>query len=129
MTYISTTSIPSNRERKQKEIDFDDADGTAKDIWTPPAGKKIYLNDVLFSVMNKHATGYIIIAVQVYGGGEWHTLVTLAVTAQSASNFAYNFGERIHSGAGNGTDEIIRIVKQGTSTSWDVHGIVTGEEI
>ena len=127
MQYRSTSAIPTNRERAVRDIDFDDADGATKDIWIPSNGKKIYLNDVVLSIMNKHATGYVIVAVQVYAAGTWQTLAIVSVKAQDSANFAYNFGERIHSAAGDGSAARIRMAKMGTSTSWESHGVVTGE--
>jgi len=129
MSYKATTSIPENRERKQKEIVFDDTMGTALDIWTPGNGEKIAINDVILSVMNKHATGYILVGVQVFASATWKTLVIVSVQAQSAQNFAYNFGGRVHSGEGDGTSARIRMVKSGTSTNWESYGGITGEEI
>ena len=129
MAYGSTTAIPSNRARKQKDVTFDDGDGTTKDAWIPAQGKQVSLNDVVLSVMNKHATGYIIVAVQVYGGGIWHTLVPLAVGPHLSGNFVHNFGGRIHSGSGSGTNEMIRVARMGTSTSWEATIVLTGEEV
>lgn len=128
MATRSTTAIPENRIRMQRQIDYDDADGNTLDIWTPANGKRIYINDVLLSVLNSHASAHVIVAVQVYIGSSWETLLPIAVPAQSAVNFAHNFGQRIRSGDGNGTDARIRVVHQGGSDDWQAIGGVTGEE-
>jgi len=128
MAYKATTAIPENRERTQNGINFDNTDGTTKDIWTPASGKRVSLNDVVLSVINKDGSSYIIVAVQVYIGGSWRTLVPVAVGPTDSRQFAHNFGGRIYSAAGDGSNARIRAVRTGTSTNWESQIIITGEE-
>lgn len=127
MTIQNTTSLPINLESEQKGINFDNTSGTAQDLWIPATDKRILLNDVVVSVINKQAATYIIVAVQVFIGGSWETLLPVAVGALSSQNFAHNFGGRIYSAKGDGTARM-RVVKQGNSTSWESMVVVTGNE-
>jgi len=127
MTVQNTTSLPINIESEQKGINFDNTSGTAQDLWVPVTGKRILLSDVVVSVINKQNNTYIIVAVQIYIGGGWKTLLPVAVGALSSQNFAHNFGGRIYSAKGDGTARM-RVVKQGNSTNWESMIVVTGNE-
>lgn len=129
MSYKSTTSVPPARENDQREIDFDDSDGATQDIWTPANGKRVQVSDAIISVMNKHATGYIIVGIQIYVAGSWRFLLPVAVGPQRAVNLVHNFDGRVFSASGNGSSPMIRVARTGTSTSWEARGGITGEEV
>lgn len=129
MTYKATTSIPENRERVQKSLTFDSAGGSNVNVWIPSDGYRISLNDICISLINKQANTYIAIVVQVWGGGQWNNVVGVAAGNLSAANFAHNYGNRIRSQVGDGTNARMRLVKQGNSTSWESIVVITGEEV
>ena len=128
MTTINKSSIPIPAEDIQRGINFDNTEGTTKDLWLPGTGKRAVVYDVLLSLINLQASSYIIVAVQVFIGGSWKTLLPVAVGAQSSQSFAHNFGGRINSQAGDGTARL-RVAKMGTSTNWEAQIIATGKEI
>jgi hypothetical protein len=100
-----------------KNIDFDNTSASSKAIFIAPNGKKLIIDDILISGLNKNANP-IIVAVQVWKNGSWQTLIAAGNPGIGVFNNSHAFNGEIILDAGNGSDPVIRAVKTGTSTSW-----------
>lgn len=122
--------VDTKAEMEAKDITFSNTDGAAKDVWVPASGKKVIIDDLVFSGVNRNASGYILIALQFYKGGSWHFIAGDGVNGIGTFTFSHSFTGKITSAAGDGTSPRVRVVKvEGTSTNWSVNITVTGREV
>lgn len=121
--------VDTKADMEAKDISFSNADGAAKDVWVPASGKKVIIDDLVFSGVNRNAN-YILIALQFYKGGSWHFIAGDGVNGVGTFTFSHSFTGKITSAAGDGSAPRVRVVKvEGTSTNWNVNITVTGREV
>jgi hypothetical protein len=97
---------------------FSNADTFPKTVYTPAAGKRVIIADVIVGVVNSGAA-FVVILVQAFINGAWQTILPIGVLNGQSQTVTHSFDGRVQTDLGGG----IRLQKAGTSASFN--GVLT----
>ena len=101
-----------------KDFTFNQGSASPMTLWVAPAGRRVVLDDVLLSGLNKNA-GYIYCALQIRTDTGWTTVFGDGRSGLGTIKNSHAFSGKLISNRGNGTEATIRFVKvEGTSTNF-----------